>query len=49
MLFAPGEAGIRRATVSIASNDPNETPYTFTLTGTGLVPRHILTIETTGD
>lgn len=34
--FNPSAAGIRTATVSISSNDPNRNPYTFTIQGTGL-------------
>ena len=33
--FTPGGLGLKNATVSIASNDPLQNPYTFTLTGTG--------------
>ena len=34
--FTPGGAiGTKTATISIASNDPNQNPYTFTVTGTG--------------
>ena len=36
--FTPGGAlGTKTATFSIASNDPNQNPYTFTVTGTGTV------------
>ncbi|MCK5149123.1 choice-of-anchor D domain-containing protein [bacterium] len=35
--FAPTATGLRTATVSIASNDVDENPYTFTIQGTGEV------------
>jgi uncharacterized repeat protein (TIGR01451 family) len=34
--FAPSVAGLRDATVSIASNDSDENPYTFAIQGTGI-------------
>lgn len=34
--FAPTGTGIRNAIVSIASNDPDENPYTFLVQGTGV-------------
>ena len=37
MTFAPGAAGLRTATVSIANNDLDENPYTFALQGAGTV------------
>lgn len=36
--FAPATAGDRSATVSIASNDPDKSPYTFALEGSGVPP-----------
>ncbi len=39
--FVPGAVGVRTATLSIASNDADESPYTFVVRGTGgpaLVP-----------
>ena len=39
--FDPSAAGVRTATVSIASNDPDENPYTFAIQGTGLVAPEI--------
>lgn len=36
--FTPGSVGLKTASLSIASNDPDENPYTLTLTGTGLTP-----------
>jgi Tol biopolymer transport system component len=33
--FDPGSSGIRSAIVSIANNDADENPYTFTIQGTG--------------
>ncbi|MFN6946194.1 MAG: glycosyl hydrolase family 8, partial [Cytophagaceae bacterium] len=35
--FTPGSTGLKTATISIASNDPDENPYTIVLTGTGTV------------
>jgi len=35
--FTPGGLGLRSATVSIANNDSDENPYTFTITGAGIV------------
>ncbi|MCX2740613.1 IPT/TIG domain-containing protein [Pontibacter anaerobius] len=34
--FNPSASGVRTATISIANNDGDEAPYTFTLNGTGL-------------
>ena len=34
--FIPGGEGVRTATISIASNDDDENPYTFSVSGTGL-------------
>jgi len=34
--FIPGGEGLRTATISIASDDSDENPYTFTINGTGL-------------
>ncbi|WP_179336343.1 BspA family leucine-rich repeat surface protein, partial [Winogradskyella costae] len=36
--FDPSAAGIRKATISIASNDADENPYTFTIQGYGGTP-----------
>jgi uncharacterized protein YkwD len=36
--FDPSAAGLRTATVTIASNDGNEVPFTFTIAGTGQAP-----------
>ena len=36
--FDPSASGTRTAIVSIASNDPNENPYTFAIQGVGLNP-----------
>lgn len=33
--FTPSSAGLKTATVSIANNDPDQNPYTFTIQGTG--------------
>ncbi len=34
--FTPHSIGMKTATISIASNDANENPFTFTVTGTGV-------------
>ena len=36
--FTPSLGGVRTAVVSIANNDSDENPYTFTIQGTGLSP-----------
>jgi hypothetical protein len=36
--FAPSAAGVRNATVTIASNDSARNPYTFAISGTGATP-----------
>ena len=36
--FTPASLGAKTATVSIANDDPDENPYTFSLTGTGVAP-----------
>ncbi|WP_295445624.1 choice-of-anchor D domain-containing protein [uncultured Thiodictyon sp.] len=36
--FAPSAAGLRQATVSIASDDSDENPYDFAIQGTGTLP-----------
>ena len=36
--FDPGETGLREATVSIANDDSDENPYTFSIQGTGVAP-----------
>lgn len=36
--FSPQTAGAKTATVTIESNDAARNPYTFTLTGTGIIP-----------
>ncbi len=38
ILFDPTSNGVRTATISIANNDANENPYTFTIQGFGDVP-----------
>jgi hypothetical protein len=35
IVFNPDTKGVKTATISIASNDSDENPYTFTVTGTG--------------
>ncbi len=36
--FAPSAAGVRTATLQVASNDPDENPFDVALSGTGTVP-----------
>ena len=36
--FTPASLGAKTATVTIANDDSNENPYTFSLTGTGVAP-----------
>lgn len=36
--FDPSAAGLRQATVSIANDDSDENPYTFSIQGTGVAP-----------
>jgi len=36
--FSPTSAGAKTATVTIANDDTDENPYTFSLTGTGIAP-----------
>ena len=38
VVFDPVAGGLRSATLSIANDDPNESPYDFTIQGTGTVP-----------
>lgn len=37
ILFSPTNEGLRKAIVSIVNNDSDETPYTFTIQGTGIL------------
>jgi LPXTG-site transpeptidase (sortase) family protein len=41
--FNPNASGLRTATVSIANDDPNENPYTFSIQGTGTDPSMLMT------
>ncbi len=43
--FTPSAGGLRTASVSIANNDPNENPYTFSIQGTGITPGLTLTVS----
>ncbi len=40
----PDKAGVVRGTVSLATNDPDENPFTFTIQGTGVLPPTTTTI-----
>jgi hypothetical protein len=42
--FTPGATGLREATLSIASDDPDEAPYTFSIQGSGVI-QTIATVE----
>jgi uncharacterized repeat protein (TIGR01451 family) len=42
--FAPSMAGTRVATVTIASDDPADNPYTFAMQGMGILPPQLLTV-----
>ncbi len=46
--FDPAGGGVRSAAVSIANNDSNENPYTFTIQGTGLVAPTLTTAAASG-
>jgi hypothetical protein len=48
--FGPAAVGSFTDTVNIASNDANENPYTFVISGAGLatMPTHTLTVNITG-
>ncbi len=46
--FSPGGAGLRTAELTIASDDPDESPYTVYLEGAGTVPEFDLEINSTG-
>lgn len=35
--FDPNTPGVKTATITIVNNDPNENPYTFTISGTGII------------
>lgn len=39
--FTPGALGLRTATISIVTNDPDENPYTFSLQGIGYSPQSL--------
>jgi surface protein len=41
--FDPSASGTRTATLSIANNDADENPYTFTIQGTGLASNYFIT------
>jgi hypothetical protein len=49
ILFVPASEGVKRATVTIWSNDPDESVYTFSLTGTGVIPQDINVQQGGGD
>jgi len=45
VVFTPSAGGVRSATISIANNDSDENPYTFSIQGTGLT---VPSVTTTG-
>jgi uncharacterized repeat protein (TIGR01451 family) len=45
--FDPSAVGLRSATVTIASNDPNEASYDFAIQGTGTIPTADVSITLT--
>ena len=47
--FTPSGTGLRTATISIASDDPNDNPYTFAIQGNGVDPTQELTSRMIGD
>jgi parallel beta-helix repeat protein len=49
VMFSPTAAGTQEALVSIASNDPDESPFTYTVTGTGTTPTPAPEIEVRGN
>ena len=45
--FTPTSSGTHNSEIHIANNDPDESPYTFALQGTGIVPSVILSAQNT--
>ncbi len=43
--FNPADGGVHNATVTIASNDPDEAPFTFAISGNGVVPTWQVTFQ----
>ncbi len=43
--FTPGAGGSRSAQLHITSNDPNESPFIVTLSGTGVIPAPEIAVE----
>ncbi len=48
MRFSPTSTGIKTATISIANNDSDENPYTFTIQGTGIIAGKVTNNEDSG-
>lgn len=46
--FRPTAVGVRQATISIGSNDPDESPFTFNISGTGVVGAPSSLVATSG-
>lgn len=54
VIFQPTAVGLRQATISIGSNDPDENPFTFNISGTGtpsadVVPPTLVSIKREND
>ena len=47
--FDASAGGVRSATVSIANNDSDENPYTFSIQGTGISCQTTMTLQSTAD
>ena len=45
--FDPSTEGTKTATISIASNDADENPYLFTISGDAFTPRNLLVSDIT--
>gem|GEM_PF-5970547 len=46
--FTPSASGVRQTTLRVASNDPTDSPFSFALTGTGLVEPKIVLEQPAG-
>ena len=48
VIFQPTAVGLRQATISIGSNDPDENPFTFNINGTGIAGSPNAIVATSG-
>ncbi|MEM7215676.1 MAG: choice-of-anchor D domain-containing protein [Pseudomonadota bacterium] len=48
VIFQPTATGVRQATISIGSNDPDENPFTFNVSGTGVAGPPDAVVATSG-